>query len=106
MVPALPSASGSASLLSGQSGLLSSPLVKGFLVLLLVMIIIYFLFKAVKKVVLMLLNSLLGLALLVVLNFVPFIKVPITLWSVLIVLFGGLLGLLALVILKLLGISL
>lgn len=86
--------------------LLASPLVKGILVLLLIVIIVYFLFKAVKRVVVILANSFLGLVLLVGLNFLPFIKIPITVFSVLIVLFGGLIGLVALIILALLGASL
>lgn len=97
LLPAIPGLSGN---------LLSSPIVKGALVVLLIVIILYFLFKAVKKLVHMLLNSFLGLVLLVGLNFFPALKVPITIFSVLLVLFGGLMGLIVLVILKLLGITL
>lgn len=100
-----PAVSGAAASLPAASGLLASPVVKGVLVVLLIVICLYFLFKAVKKIVHMLLNSFLGLVLLVGLSFTP-LKVPITIFSVLLVLFGGLLGLVALVILKLLGISL
>ena len=85
--------------------LLASPIIKGVLVVLLIVIILYFLFKAVKKLVHMLLNSFLGLVLLIGLSFTS-LKVPITIFSVLLVLFGGLFGLIVLVILKLLGISL
>ncbi|VVC00160.1 Uncharacterised protein [uncultured archaeon] len=89
-----------------QEAIVLSPLLKGALVLILVGILVYFVYKTVKKVVLVLLNSFLGLVLLIALNFAPFMKLPITLWSVLLVLFGGLLGLVAAVILHLLGISL
>ena len=88
------------------ASLLASPFVKGILVLLLVVVLAYFLFKAVKRVVVILANSFLGLVLLVALNFLPFIKVPITIFSVLIVLFGGLLGLVVAIILAMLGIGL
>ncbi|GEM_PF-6055061 len=103
---AVASASPSSFLPAVSGSLLSNPIVKGVLVLVLIVIILYFLFKAVKKLVHMLLNSFLGLVLLVGLNFFPFLKVPITIFSVLLVLFGGLMGLIVLVILKLLGISL
>lgn len=104
MAPAI-DANYAVSVLAGQGQLLSSPVFKGVLVAILIAIFLYFLFKAVKKAVHILLNSFLGLVLLVGLSFTP-LKVPITIFSVLLVLAGGLLGLVALVILGLLGISL
>ncbi len=49
-------------------------------------------------------NSLVGLAILILLNFLPVIQIPINIWSVLIVALGGLPGIVLLVILNLLGI--
>ena len=77
-------------------------LVRGVLVAVLIVILVYFLLKFVKKAVALLLNSFLGLVLLVALNFTA-LKVPITPISVAITLFGGLLGVAASVILHLLG---
>ena len=82
-----------------------NPLARGIMVAILVGIMVYFLAKFVKKTVALLLNSFLGLVILVALNFTS-IKVPITPVSVALTLFGGLLGLVASVILHLLGFQL
>ncbi len=97
---------GAASALSSTGTLLSNPVFKGVLVILLIGIFVYFIFKAVKKVAHILLNSFIGLVLLVGMHFLPAVNAPITIWSVLLVLFGGLLGLVAVVLLQLIGISL
>ena len=85
---------------------IQDPMLRGLLVLILGLFADYFVFKAVKKAFVLLANSFIGLVLLVMLHYLPFIKIPITFWAVLITLFGGLLGLVAVVILQLLGISL
>lgn len=53
----------------------------------------------------LLINSIIGIGLLVILNFLPFIEVKINIWTVLIVAFGGILGVVILVILDLIGID-
>lgn len=49
-------------------------------------------------------NSLIGLAVLILLNFLPVINIPINIWTVLIVALGGLPGIILLVVLNLFGI--
>lgn len=50
-------------------------------------------------------NSLVGLVLLVIVNFFPFINISINIWTILIVALGGIPGLLLLVLLELAGID-
>ncbi|MBI4044993.1 MAG: pro-sigmaK processing inhibitor BofA family protein [Candidatus Diapherotrites archaeon] len=53
----------------------------------------------------MLINSVIGVALLIILNFLPFIEVNINVWSILIVALGGIPGVIILVILDLAGVK-
>ncbi|GEM_PF-1510565 len=73
-------------------------------VLLLVVLIIIAL-KFGKFIVALAVNSLVGLVLLFLLNFLPFLEIGINLWSILIVAFGGIPGLALLILLDLLGIA-
>jgi len=71
----------------------------------LAIIVFYFAFKLGKKVVILLLNSFVGLVLLVLVNFLPQVSIEIGIWSVLIVALGGIPGLILLILLNLLGIA-
>jgi len=68
-----------------------------------VIIAIFFALKLGKKIVVLLINSFLGLVVLVLLNFFPFVNIEINIWSVLITVFGGVPGIILLILLDLLG---
>ncbi|MFH1391228.1 MAG: pro-sigmaK processing inhibitor BofA family protein [Candidatus Diapherotrites archaeon] len=68
-----------------------------------VIIAIFFALKLGKKIVVLLINSFLGLVVLVLLNFFPFVNIEINIWSVLITAFGGIPGIILLILLDLLG---
>ena len=74
------------------------------LVLLVVIIIISLKFG--KFIVSLAINSLVGLAILFLLNFLPFINIDINIWSILIVALGGVPGLALLILLDIAGIAL
>ncbi len=76
------------------------PLLSGLLTLLLIIVAI----KFGGGLLWLIINSLVGLAILILLNFLPVIQIPINIWTVLIVALGGLPGIILLVILNLLGI--
>ena len=78
------------------------PLLSGLLTVLLILVAI----KFGGGLLWLFVNSLIGLAILVLLNFLPVIQIPINIWTVLIVALGGLPGVVILVILNLLGIVL
>ena len=79
--------------------------IMGFILTALVaIIVIYFAFKLGKKMVVLLINSFLGLIALVLLNFVPQISIEINIWNVLIVALGGIPGIILVVLLNLLGV--
>ncbi len=71
----------------------------------LAIVVLYFVFVLGKKIILLLINSFLGLVALVLLNFLPFVDLEINLFSVLIAALGGLPGVILLLLLSALGIA-
>lgn len=72
----------------------------------LVLIAVYLALKIGKKIVLLVLNSFIGLVLLLLANLLPFVHIPINIWTILISGFGGIAGVVLLVVLMQLGIAL
>ncbi|MEK6958137.1 MAG: pro-sigmaK processing inhibitor BofA family protein [archaeon] len=85
--------------------MLEIPFIQPILVLLLAVLLIYFALKLGKQLVLLLINSFIGLVILVILNFLPFASVEINVWSILITALGGIPGIILLIILSQLGIA-
>ncbi|MAG18258.1 MAG: sigmaK-factor processing regulatory BofA [Candidatus Diapherotrites archaeon] len=79
------------------------PILGFVLTAIVVIIAIFFALKLGKKIVILLINSFIGLVVLVLLNFFPFIHIEINIWSVLITAFGGIPGIILLILLDLLG---
>ncbi|MCR4334991.1 MAG: pro-sigmaK processing inhibitor BofA family protein [archaeon] len=79
------------------------PIIGFVLTAVVVILAIFFALKLGKKIVILLINSFLGLVVLVLLNFFPFVNIEINLWSVLITAFGGIPGIILLVLLDVLG---
>ncbi|HLC78847.1 MAG TPA: pro-sigmaK processing inhibitor BofA family protein [archaeon] len=75
------------------------------LTVLLVLALIFIALKMGKSIVWLLINSAIGIAILIILNFLPFINVTINIWSILIVVFGGIAGIALVILLSLLGIA-
>lgn len=73
--------------------------------LLILLIVIYLIIKLGYSLVVLALNSLLGLVALWLINLLPFIQIDINIWSILIVALGGLPGLALLILLDVLGIA-
>ena len=75
------------------------------LTLLLLLVLIYIALRLGKSIVWLALNSLIGLVILVLINFLPFLNIDINIWSILIVAIGGIPGIALLILLDLLGIA-
>ena len=58
-----------------------------------------------KGLVWLLINSLVGLVILVLLNYFPFVNIVINIWSILIVVFGGIPGIILVILLSHFGIA-
>lgn len=58
-----------------------------------------------KGIVFLAINGVIGLAILALLNFLPFINITINIWSLLIAVFGGIPGIALLILLDLTGIA-
>ncbi|MCR4369367.1 MAG: pro-sigmaK processing inhibitor BofA family protein [archaeon] len=71
----------------------------------LAIIVIFIALKLGKQVVVLVINSILGLVALVLLNYLPFVNVEINLWSVIITALAGIPGVILLILLDLLGIA-
>ncbi|MBS3062141.1 MAG: pro-sigmaK processing inhibitor BofA family protein [Candidatus Diapherotrites archaeon] len=67
-------------------------------------ILVYIAIKGGKSIVSLAINSVIGLVILVVINFLPFIQIPINIWTILITALGGIPGIALLILLNLLGI--
>ena len=72
----------------------------------LALIAIYLALKIGKKIVLLVINSFIGLVLLLLFNLLPFVQIRIDLWTILIAGFGGIAGVALLMLLAYLGIAL
>ena len=72
--------------------------------LILVILVLLFIFVIGRPILWLIVNSIIGIIALAVIDLLPFINIPINIWSVLIVAIGGIPGLIILVILNLLGI--
>lgn len=83
---------------------ISIPYIGRIITAILALIVIYLALKIGKKIVLLVLNSFIGLVLLLLANFIPFVHIPINIWTILIAGFGGILGVILLVVLGQLGI--
>ncbi|HZX20124.1 MAG TPA: pro-sigmaK processing inhibitor BofA family protein [archaeon] len=71
----------------------------------LAIIVIFFALKLGKQAVLLLINSFLGLVVLVLINLFPFVNIDINIFSVLITAIGGIPGIILLILLSALGIA-
>ncbi|HLC93213.1 MAG TPA: pro-sigmaK processing inhibitor BofA family protein [archaeon] len=71
----------------------------------LVLLAAYLALKIGKKIVLLVINSFIGLVLLLLANYIPFVQIPINVWTILIAGFGGIAGVILLVVLGQLGIA-
>lgn len=69
------------------------------------LIVLYIALKLGKSIIILLVNSIIGLVLLFVINLLPYINITINIWSILIVAIGGVPGLILLVLLDLLKIA-
>ncbi|HIH09321.1 MAG TPA: sigmaK-factor processing regulatory BofA [Candidatus Diapherotrites archaeon] len=77
------------------------PIITAFIVLALVFIAL----KLGKSIIWLLINSAIGIIILLIINFFPFINITINIWSVLIAVFGGIPGIILLIVLDLLKIA-
>ena len=71
----------------------------------LVIVVIFFALKLGKQAVLLLINSFLGLVVLVLINLFPFVNIDINIFSILITALGGIPGMVLLVLLSALGVA-
>ena len=81
------------------------PFLEPILTVLLVVILIYFALKLGKKLIVLAINSFLGLVVLVLLNILPFLELEISIWTILVAGLGGIPGVLLIVILHSLGLA-
>jgi len=75
------------------------------LTLLVLILVIFIAIKLGKEIVWLALNSVIGLIVLILINFLPFINIDINIWSILIVAIGGIPGIALVILLDLLGIA-
>jgi len=75
------------------------------LTLLSVALLIIVAWKLGKGLVLLLINSVVGMIILILLNYLPFVKITINIWSILIVAIGGIPGIALVVLLSHFGIA-
>ncbi|MFA6269072.1 MAG: pro-sigmaK processing inhibitor BofA family protein [archaeon] len=73
--------------------------------ILLAIIIIFIVLKFGKSIAWLIINSLIGLAALLIVNLLPIVNITINIWSILIVALGGLFGLILLILLSVLHIA-
>ncbi|HZX34443.1 MAG TPA: pro-sigmaK processing inhibitor BofA family protein [archaeon] len=85
--------------------MVSVPFLGPILAVIILVLVVYIALKLGKKVIILLINSFLGLLALAVLNLLPFISVEINIWSILIAGLGGIPGILLLVLLDVAGIA-
>ncbi len=86
-------------------GEIEIPFLGPLLVVLLAIVIIYFVLKLGKKVIVVVINSFIGLVVLALLNLLPFVDVQITIWSILIAGLGGIPGIILLLLLDYLDLA-
>ncbi|PIN85586.1 MAG: sigmaK-factor processing regulatory BofA [Candidatus Diapherotrites archaeon CG11_big_fil_rev_8_21_14_0_20_37_9] len=79
------------------------PFLEPILTAFLLVLVVFFALKLGKKLIVLAINSFLGLVVLVLLNFFPFVQVDINIWSILIAGLGGIPGILIIIILSTLG---
>jgi len=84
---------------------ITNPILGFVLTAILVVIVIFFALKLGKRIIILLINSFLGLIALVLLNYLAIINIEINIWSVLIAALGGLPGIILLILLDVLGIA-
>lgn len=72
--------------------------------LILLILIVFLVFWLGKNLVWLIVNSIVGIAILYLINFLPGINIPINIWSVLITVFGGVPGIILLVLLSWMGV--
>ena len=75
------------------------------LTVLIVLVLIFVALKLGKSIIWLLVNSVIGMAILVILNFLPFINVTINICNILIVVLGGIAGIALVVLLSAMGIA-
>lgn len=72
----------------------------------LLLLIIFLILTVGKRIIWFIINGIVGIVLLWLVNFLPGVNIPFTLWNIVITAIGGLLGLIILVILNVTGIVL
>lgn len=75
------------------------------LTFLLIALLVIIVWKLGKGIIWLVVNSVIGLVVLVLLNFLPFINITINIWSVLIVALGGIPGIILVILLSHFGIA-
>ena len=81
------------------------PFLGPVLSIILVILIVYFVLNTGKKLILFLINSFIGLVLLVLVNLIPGISIQVNTWSILVAGIGGIVGVIILILLSYLGIA-
>lgn len=74
--------------------------------LILLLLVLYLGFSVPGFLMTLIINGLIGLIIIIIINFLPVIEIPINIWTVLIAAIGGIPGILLLVILNVAGVKL
>ena len=71
----------------------------------LVLVLLFIVLKMGKSIIWLVINSIIGILVLIAINFLPFVNVTINIWSVLIVALGGIPGIVLVIALSYFGIA-